>query len=351
MQLARLHKLTDPDRRVIDIRSANGAPSGVHKAEVGVPCLNSANTRSPSPVSVLPRQTDASQPGEGSSSDEPTAVIPSVDWWITSRCNLRCDFCYGPERGKDPVRDRDAIVDALAHSAARVVTFCGGEPLLVGRIGDYAETLAKARKSVVLNTNGQLLGRLLMPRSGKPKLRLADFAVIGISVDGSTLEIHRSMRGEKAQHGKVVAAARLVGDEPGVRLKLATVVSSVNRDDLPALAEFVRDLKPDVWRLYQYSRRGEVNTGQLRHRLPDDEFRRLADLAGVRADPVPTAPSSETETEGCLIVDPTGNVLQPAGDTYIPYGNCLKEPLDDIWGRLPARSAIVSNKRWLSVLG
>lgn len=293
---------------------------------------------------------DVSQPGEGSSPDEPTAVIPSVDWWITSRCNLRCDFCYGPERVKDPVRRRDPILDALAQSSARVVTFCGGEPLLVGRIGDYADRLASAGKSVVLNTNGQLLGRLVAPRSGKPKLLLANFAVVGISVDGSTPEIHRAMRGEQADHGEVVAAARLVGTEPGVRLKLATVVSSVNRDDLPALAELVRNLEPDVWRLYQYSRRGEVNTGQLRHRLPDDEFRRLADLAGVLARPVPTAPSSEAETEGCLIVDPAGNVLQPAGDTYIPYGNCLKEPLDDIWDRFPARSAIVSNKRWLSVL-
>lgn len=282
--------------------------------------------------------------------DEPTAVIPSVDWWITSRCNLRCDFCYGPERVMDPVRRRDAILDALAQSSARVVTFCGGEPLLVGRIGDYAETLAKARKSVVLNTNGQLLGRLLEPRSGKPKLLLDNFAVVGISVDGSTPEIHQAMRGEKANHAKVTAAARLVGGEPGVRLKLATVVSSVNRDDLPALAKLVRELDPDVWRLYQYSRRGEVNTGQHRHRLPDDEFRRLADLARVLADPVPTAPSSETETEGCLIVDPAGHVLQPMGDTYIRYGNCLEEPLDRIWGKLPGRSVVISNKRWLSVL-
>lgn len=323
----------------------------MHKAGAIEPCLKSANTRSPSTVSVLQRRTDASQPGEGCPPDEPTAVIPSVDWWITSRCNLRCDFCYGPERVKDPVRRRDAILGALAQSAARVVTLCGGEPLLVSRIGDYAETLAKARKSVVLNTNGQLLGRRLAPRSGKPKLLLANFAVVGISVDGSTLEIHRAMRGEKAQHAKVVAAARLVGDEPGVRLKLATVISSVNRDDLPALAELVRELEPDVWRLYQYSRRGEVNTGQRRHRLPDDEFRRLAELAGVLARPVPTAPSSEAETEGCLIVDPVGNVLQPVGDTYIRYGNCLEEPLDHIWSRIPARLAIINNKRWLSVLG
>jgi len=66
---------------------------------------------------------------------------------------------------------------------------------------------------------------------------------------------------------------------------------------------------------------------------------------------VPTAPSTEAETEGCLIVDPAGNVLQPAGATYLRRGNCLKDSLDHIWAAIPEQSAIINNKRWLSVLG
>ena len=54
--------------------------------------------------------------------------------------------------------------------------------------------------------------------------------------------------------------------------------------------------------------------------------------------------------EGCLIVDPAGNVLAPAGTSYVRRGNCLEEPLDDIWADSPARSAVINNKRWLSVL-
>ena len=65
---------------------------------------------------------------------------------------------------------------------------------------------------------------------------------------------------------------------------------------------------------------------------------------------MPTAPSTEAETEGCLIVDPAGNVLEPVGARYVRRGNCLEEPLDHIWAESPARSAIINNKRWLSVL-
>ena len=225
------------------------------------------------------------------------------------------------------------------------MTFCGGEPLLLRKIGEYAGTLRQCGKSTVLNTNGELLRRCL-----DQGLRLADFAVVGISVEGSTAEVHREMRGDKADFDEVMAAARLVAREPGVSLKLATVVSGVNRDNLPELARTVRDLGPDVWRLYQYSSRGDQNTGQQRHSLPDEEFRRLVDEAAALAAPVPAAPSAEAETEGCLIVDPAGNVLQPVGARYVRRGNCLDEPLDRIWAEIPARSTIISNKRWLSVL-
>jgi MoaA/NifB/PqqE/SkfB family radical SAM enzyme len=278
-------------------------------------------------------------------SAEPKAEIPSVDWWTTSHCNLACDFCYGPVPGSDPVERRDDILRALAASSARVVTFCGGEPLLIRKIGQYAATLEQLGKSTVLNTNGQLLRKRI-----DQGLRLAAFAMVGISIEGPTPDVHSAMRGKNADLDEVLRAAGLVAKEPGVSLKLATVVSGVNRDHLPALARIIHDLNPDVWRLYQYSSRGDQNFGQQRHWLAADEFEFLAKEAANLAAPVPTMPSSEAETEGCLIVDPAGDVLQPAGATYVRRGNCLEEPLDHIWARLPTQSTIINNKRWLSVL-
>lgn len=276
---------------------------------------------------------------------EPEVKIPSVDWWVTSRCNLACDFCFGPAPARDPVERRDEILGALADSSARVVTFCGGEPLLIRKIGRYAAALGRHGKSTVLNTNGQLLRRRI-----DQGLRVADFTVVGISVDGPTPAAHRAMRGRNADLGEVLKAARLVSHTPDVRLKLATVVSAVNRAELPMLARIVHRLRPDIWRLYQYSSRGDQNFGQRRHRLTDDEFQFLAKEAANLAAPVLTAPSTEAETEGCLIVDPSGNVLQPTGTGYLQIGNCLEEPLDQIWKKSPAQSTIINNKLWLSIV-
>jgi radical S-adenosyl methionine domain-containing protein 2 len=245
----------------------------------------------------------------------------------------------------DPVDRRPEILEALAASSAETVTFCGGEPLLLKKIDEYAVTLAQRGKSTVLNTNGELLRKRL-----DQGFRLASFSMVGVSIEGSTPEIHRAMRGKKADLDEVIEAARLVSKEPGVGLKLASVVSRVNQDDLPSLAKVVRDLAPSIWRLYQYSSRGDQNFGQQRHWLPDDKFRRLVGEAKDIAKPVETAPSSEAETAGCLIVDMAGNVLQPTYDSYLRVGNCLEEPLDHIWERIPEQFPIINNKRWLKII-
>lgn len=295
----------------------------------------------------MDRTLDFASPDASAASAPPTraaAAIPSVDWWITSRCNLVCDFCFGPKPDRDPVGLREAILDRIERSSAAVVTFCGGEPLLVRDIGRYARRLAESGKDTVLNTNGSLL------RTRVEQGLDLDFAAVGLSIDGSTELVHRAMRGAKASLGEVLRAAQLVADRPGISLKIGTVVSAVNRGDLPSLAALVGRLKPDIWRLYQYSERGVQNSGQQRHRVSEEEFLGLVAEAALRATPVPAAPSSESQTAGCLIVDPDGNVLQPTDVGYITYGNCLGEPIDQIWARIPSHVSIVENKRWLSVL-
>ena len=270
--------------------------------------------------------------------------IPSVDWWITSRCNLACDFCYGPVPRRDPIERREAILSALRDCSAPVVTFCGGEPLLVRKVDEYAASLSAHGKYTVLNTNGSLLRKRL-----SQGFQLS-FGMVGISIDGSTQAIHGAMRGPNADLYEVLSAAEVISRAAGTRLKLATVVSDVNRDDLPSLAGIVRDLQPDIWRLYQYSNRGAQNIGQQRHSMSADDFEELVDHIATLAAPVPTACSSETQTAGCLIVDPDGNVLQPSGVGYEHHGNCLTEQLEDIWAKIPSRSVILSNKQWLGAL-
>lgn len=272
-------------------------------------------------------------------------MIPSVDWWMTSHCTLKCDFCLGPVPGEDPRGLRELIVRALQHSSAKTVTFCGGEPLIVRRVADYARILRAHGKHTILNTNGELL----LKRCAKG-MKLP-FDVVGISIDGSTAAMHKTMRGQEARFDSTWASARYVSAQPDIKLKIATVVSVVNAEDVPRIGGAVRSLDADVWRLYQYAERGigAQNHGQDRHIISSDEFERIARLAVIQASPVPVVPASEETGAGCMIVDMQGDVLLPVEHGYIKRGNCLEERLDDIWERIPERAVVERNKRWQSI--
>ena len=151
----------------------------------------------------------------------------------------------------------------------------------------------------MLNTNGSLLATGVVQGFG-----LGNFDIVGLSIDGSTTEVHRSTRGPKADLDAALSAAKLVAQDPAMRLKIGTVVSAVNQADLPALADRIQRLNPDVWRLYQYSSRGWQNIGQQRHHLPEEEFLRLAEQAARVVAPIPVAFSTESQTAGCLICRP-----------------------------------------------
>jgi MoaA/NifB/PqqE/SkfB family radical SAM enzyme len=268
--------------------------------------------------------------------------IPSVDWWVTSRCNLACDFCYGPVPGADPVDLRPRIARAISGSPARAVTFCGGEPLLVKELVRYARLQREAGKLAVLNTNGELLRRRFGSTAELP------FDVVGISIDGPTEPIHRRMRGAEADFAETVAAARWLADGGGgIRRKIGTVISSVNVGHVAELARLVRGLGPDVWRIYQFSPWGPQNRGVARHRIGAPEFASAVARAAEIAAPVPVESSTVEMTGGCLIVDPSGDVLAPRGTDYVSLGSCLDEGIENIWRRSTRKSIIDANKRWL----
>jgi MoaA/NifB/PqqE/SkfB family radical SAM enzyme len=264
-----------------------------------------------------------------------------ADWRITSRCTLACDFCYGPVPGNDPLDVRPQILRALKSSSADIITFCGGEPLLVSEIGDYAAELRTAGKRTILNTNGSLLRYRLSQRMP------VAFDVVGLSLDGSTEAMHRKMRGRRADFRAVLDAAQIIADTPRVSLKIATVVSQVNQDDIPALARLVRKIKPDIWRMYQYTEVGLYNRGQIRHRISTSKFERIAEVASVTAAPIKFyASTAQQQGPGCLIVSMDGTVFQATPELDIVYGNCLEIPLDQIWHKISHSQLITQNKLW-----
>lgn len=158
------------------------------------------------------------------------------------------------------------------------------------------------------------------------------------------------MRGQNASYRKTWAAAEWIAKQRLCSLKIATVVSKVNAGHLGELAGRIAELRPDVWRLYQYSPWGPVNRGRSRHELGAEVFDVLVATATKRAFPTPVYASSKELTSGCLLIDPYGRVQVQMGDGYEVIGNCLDEELTSIWCRHPRADTVMTNKSWLTMV-
>jgi radical SAM protein with 4Fe4S-binding SPASM domain len=160
-------------------------------------------------------------------------TLNSVFLHLTSRCNLSCRHCY--VKGSQIDYDKDLpgtlvlrIIDELADQGGRAVTLSGGEPLLHPEIKKILQHAAP-KVQIGLSTNGTLIDR-------EWARFLSDIDVhVQVSIDGSTREIHDSIRGRGAFEKSLKALEYLQSADLGERITLATTVMKQNLDDLPAI--------------------------------------------------------------------------------------------------------------------
>ena len=189
--------------------------------------------------SIIPyhqRAPDASMlmiDGTSTSNTENLDVTPleSADWRITSKCNLACDFCYGPVPKRDPKEAVPLILGRLLESPVKKVTFCGGDPLIVVKdTVDSAIVLQQDQRPriVIVNVNGELVRRRLIPeldsRGIPPPIN-----IIGFSIEGPDAQTHKAMRsgrGREANFEETIEGYRWSQTQTDMGLKVATVFSS-----------------------------------------------------------------------------------------------------------------------------
>ena len=97
--------------------------------------------------------------------------------------------------------------------------------------------------------------------------------MIGLPLDGSSIETHTAMRGDKGKSHFVLVLDLLdaLSDTP-ILIKVNTVVSKVNIDDIPNMVSILSKHRVDFWSIYQYwpfAGNGSINS---RHIIDDGRF-------------------------------------------------------------------------------
>ena len=152
---------------------------------------------------------------------------------ITSRCNLRCSYCYVPFRDYQDRKDMTTrqvldLIDLFHAKGTRWLWIVGGEPLLRPDLDLIVSHAQKKGIFTDLTTNG-----LLIRESHIPLLKKLDS--LCVSVD-SSIEAHDAYRGEGSYEKLGEIIAMLVRN--GIRPRLHSMLTKKTAGHLEELEKF-----------------------------------------------------------------------------------------------------------------
>ncbi len=210
-------------------------------------------------------------------------MIPSVNFHLTEKCNMRCKYCFASfQDSANHVLSRNNlsrsqaidVVCELADMGFEKISFAGGEPTLVPWLPKLIEVAKHAGMTTMLITNGSRLSDTFL----KQNMNHLDW--ISISADSMDKTKNNTI-GRKVKNEPLsgldhyVSLAKRIKDY-GYGLKINTVVNKVNWEE--RMHDFISSAKPDRWKIFQVLPvEGENHQSFNQFRISSWQFRFFTD--------------------------------------------------------------------------
>lgn len=245
-------------------------------------------------------------------------LVPSVDVYVTYRCNLRCSHCFvGDNLATNhnfPFDSLMRLIDASPTWGTEEITFLGGEPTLYPHIGEAVGAVQAAGMTARMVTNGLHGFRAFMDHHDGPQLPL-----VGFSIDGSTPATHDAIRGPRTFNRMIanIEHARSLGYQAFAIVS----VSRTNADDLLRVLDLCDSLSFTHVNIHYVTNRGFATeemmlSVQQWQALCRDVQRHSAHLAlDVRIEQTFAAPGGHRST--CAVRDRTNMMFLPDGRVFM----------------------------------
>lgn len=247
--------------------------------------------------------------------------IPFVAIQLTSRCNLRCDFCFRRLKIKETSFDEiKKIIKKLAEYNTKTLVLSGGEPLLVKDIKKILIFAKKQELKTVLQTNGILLERRI--KSLRPYI---DW--ISLSLDGYNNKTNAIMRNEK-QFKAVIEILPFI-KKYKIKVKLGTIVTKKNYKNIKDIGGLIKNYVT-VWKLYQFYPRANTYAYKNKEKfiIGKEKFLEVAKKTKKSFPQISVSTHSvdEFNKSPCLLINPNGEVYVTKGNKDKLIGNLIKDP-------------------------
>ena len=193
-------------------------------------------------------------------------------WEITQSCDLACKHCRAaaqPIAHPDELTNAEgkALIDQIADMDMPIFVFTGGDPLKRKDVFELIRYAAGKGVQVALTPSATPL----LTREAIFKLKEAGLVRLGISLDGSTPEIHDTFRGLPGAWARTIQAIEWA-NEAGIPIQVHTTISRHNAHDLDNLCALFEKLAIVMWNVFFLV---PVGRGQLDDLLSGEEFEQV----------------------------------------------------------------------------
>ena len=193
-------------------------------------------------------------------------------WEVTQSCDLACKHCRAaaqPIAHPDELTHAEgkALIDQIADMHIPIFVFTGGDPLKRKDVFELIRYAAGKGVQVALTPSATPL----LTREAIFQLKEAGLVRLGISLDGSTPEIHDNFRGLPGAWARTIQAIEWA-NEAGIPIQVHTTISRHNADDLDNLCTLFEKLAIVMWNVFFLV---PVGRGQLDDLLSGEDFERV----------------------------------------------------------------------------
>lgn len=193
-----------------------------------------------------------------------------INFNFLAKCNMTCPYCYLPFDGTETNLGLwKKIIDRVIKWESQSITFGGGDPFIYPEFQElllYTRQNHKSVKLIQVDTNGIRL------RNEHYQLLRENSDLVGLPLDGSNSQIHQLMR-QHSNHFKIVIHLLDELTKNGIAIKVNTVVSKINIDDLERISELLRNFPIKSWSLYEFWALGPSGVEHAdKYTLPHDIF-------------------------------------------------------------------------------
>jgi AdoMet-dependent heme synthase len=193
-------------------------------------------------------------------------------WEVTQSCDLACKHCRAaaqPIAHPDELTHAEgkALIDQIAAMHIPIFVFTGGDPLKRQDVFELIRYAAGKGVHVAVTPSATPL----LTRDAIFNLKEAGVVRLGISLDGSTPEIHDTFRGLPGAWARTIQAIEWAG-EAGLPIQVHSTISRHNAHDLDGLCNLFERLAIVMWNVFFLV---PVGRGQLADLLSGEEFEQV----------------------------------------------------------------------------